>query len=479
MNSLSKTHVCLGATPGVPGAIKEPVVWSRIPATNPAMTDARLLRLQIRPASPAALSLVRSLAALVATWEARSRNRQRGPGGLEKLSAAVGSIVGGLLMNWGGSEARLSYRVRSKDDFDRGALVSYDNYCVAMDGLIALGLVGLVATGKRFSRDFGGGMVTPGGHAPRYRPVQSLLEAATEAGVVPATVGADWQPVPSRVPPRVSEPVIVKALKVYGQRDSLKLPAARLGNALGALQASVEAANAFAAEHDVRGCLPPRWSRHWFECPELYGRWHAAGHEGAYQSMRPGDRLGITIDGAAVVEVDVSAAHLTIMLGLLGKTVAAADPYAVISQIPRSVLKHWVLVTLGKGLPPKAWSAKDLHECPETADYPIAAVAHALTTAYPFLSAPAAAVLTQAGLDALSHLGAPQRLLTHRLMAIEATAISDAIVALRSKGVLALPIHDSLLVPLAARGATMAAMGAAFVRHAGIVPTLKIAPPTL
>jgi len=137
MNSLSQTHVCLGATPGVSGAIKEPVVWSRIPATNPAMTDARLLRLQIRPASPAALSLVRSLAALVATWEARSRNRQRGPGGLEKLSAAVGSIVGGLLMNWGGSEARLSYRVRSKDDFDRGALVSYDNYCVAMDGVHA------------------------------------------------------------------------------------------------------------------------------------------------------------------------------------------------------------------------------------------------------------------------------------------------------------------------------------------------------
>jgi hypothetical protein len=72
---------------------------------------------------------------------------------------------------------------------------------------------------------------------------------------------------------------------------------------------------------------------------------------------------------------------------------------------------------------------------------------------YSFMRRPAEAVAVVAGLDRLTHIGTPARLLTHRLMAIEAQALTGAIDYLRgSRGVLALPIHDSLLVPRSAVG---------------------------
>lgn len=100
-----------------------------------------------------------------------------------------------------------------------------------------------------------------------------------------------------------------------------------------------------------------------------------------------------------------------------------------------------------------------------------------MTTLYPFLADPAAAVLHPSGLGTMSHLGAPKRPLTLRLMAIEAAAMTDAMAALRRQGVLAMPVYDSLIVPQAAKGATLRAMKEAFVRHAGIAPSLKPNPP--
>lgn len=103
-----------GATTGVSGAIKERASWTGLTQSDPTIGDARLLKLQLRPASGAANALVSALTSQVERWEAPTRKRGRGANGRAKLRTAMGGVIGGLLGNWGGSAARYSYRVRSK-----------------------------------------------------------------------------------------------------------------------------------------------------------------------------------------------------------------------------------------------------------------------------------------------------------------------------------------------------------------------------
>jgi hypothetical protein len=70
--------------------------------------------------------------------------------------------------------------------------------------------------------------------------------------------------------------------------------------------------------------------------------------------MAPAERLGIRIGGEAVAEVDVAAAHLSIMRGLLRLPIPAGDPYEITGATRcRPAVKAWILATLGKGSPVK------------------------------------------------------------------------------------------------------------------------------
>jgi len=210
------------------------------------------------------------------------------------------------------------------------------------------------------------------------------------------------------------------------------------------LAQAVGEANAFAIEHHVRGCVPPRWYRPFVASWLLGGRWTALGRSGVYQRLPKVTRVDITIDGQPTAEVDVSAAHLSIMHGLLGLPLPEGDLYAI-PGLPRS--KEWVTATLGKGGPvAKKWPRGAVEDQPELAGFSAAEVGAAIMARYPWLSAPAEAVARPARLRELEHIAPVKRLLTHRLMAIEADALTGAMVFLRGRGVLALPIHDALLV---------------------------------
>ena len=95
---------------------------------------------------------------------------------------------------------------------------------------------------------------------------------------------------------------------------------------------------------------------------------------------------------------------------------------------------------------------------------------------YPFLRAPAQAVAHAAGLDKLAHLGPPERLLTHRLMSIEAAALTGAMSVLRSRGILALPMHDGLLVPVSGAGHVGSALDSAYSYFAKVRIRWKVTP---
>jgi hypothetical protein len=71
-----------------------------------------------------------------------------------------------------------------------------------------------------------------------------------------------------------------------------------------------------------------------------------------------------------------------------------------------------------------------------------------------------------------------QRLLTHRLIAVEADALTGAMQYLRAWNFLALPIHDSLIVPRSAVEHVTNGFTGAFGYFAKVVPrwTVELAP---
>jgi hypothetical protein len=68
------------------------------------------------------------------------------------------------------------------------------------------------------------------------------------------------------------------------------------------------------------------------------------------------------------------------------------------------------------------------------------------------------------------------RFFTHRLMAIEAAALTGAMMVLRSRGILALPMHDGLLVPVSGAGYVGGALDSAYSYFAKVRIRWKVTP---
>ena len=435
------------------------------------LISARGLPLTMRPLSPAALALVGAVVAIVTPYDAATRERQRRPAGRLALQKAVGAVAGGLLTDWGRVPPRLSCRSSFKTAFEAG-VVSSRQFFAAVEGLAAAGLVETQA-GVRWRNDFGGGMMAFDGRPRCYWPTADLLTLAVRHGLVPRTIGEDFRREVPTKPPRVTEAITVNSLKDRAG-GSQKLPVAALGSEAAALRASVEALNDYAAQHVVAGCLPPRFRRGFTEVAELGGRFYAVGYEAVFQGMSKASRAAITISGEAVVEVDVEASHLAILHGLLGLPLPDGDPYGI-PGLPRSVIKRFMLEAIGKGAVGRQWS-----RTLPTGDYPpFAQVAAAVVARYPWLADVGNRVAEAAGLDVLRNIASPKRLLVHRLMRLEADAIGLAIARLRSEDVLALPIHDSLIVPRGAGHMAVALVGLSFEAVEGIRPRTKVTPAPL
>jgi hypothetical protein len=392
---------------------------------------------------------VAEIAAAVAAHEqsAGTRGNARGQSGAARQRQAVGAIVGGLLRRWGRREPQAIYRSRKKDDFT-GGTVAARQYLSGCDALVALGLVGQsqsirYGTGIVWNE---GGPESFAGKAPRLWPTQALLDAAVRHGVMPTTLETDFDDTFPTKPPEVRRPVEMFTLKAPRRNEKALIPIRRGDADAARLIEKVNSYNAWIAEHDVGNCLPPRLKRSFTVSWLLHGRWYAVGNEGNYQRMSEARRLKLTVNAEPVVEVDVQASHLSIMHGLLGLQLPDGDPYEF-PDVPRSVAKAWITATLGKGTPVKKWAVKATKDNPELLRHDPKHVGQIVCTRYSFLRRPAEAAACSAGLVRLTHIARPAQLLTHRLMAIEAQALTGAMEYLRAWGVLALPMHDGLIIP--------------------------------
>lgn len=441
------------------------------PDWSPAdLANAAVLNLAAVPRSPAAVAMVEELTAAVAGLEAGTRGNRRRAAGLDKLRRAVGAVVGGLLRAWDGGTPRACFHRLEPAAFTGGP-VPHRQFTAAVEGLEALGHVRRAA-GVRYAFEWDDGPAFTG-KAARFRPAVPLLDLAARHGIAPGTAReAFGMDIPTTAP-AVPGPLLLRGLpaprrKGGGPRPERRTLPIRPDDATARrLTERVQDANARAARHDVRGCLPPRWRRVFVLDWTMGGRWTAVGGAGNYQALSRAERAAITIDGQPTAELDVSASHLTVMHGLLRLPMPAGDPYAV-PGVPRDVVKACIVATLGKGSPVTRWA--------ETAEvdparWPARDVGAAVLARYPFLSDPARVVAKMA------HLGPPRRLLAHRLMGLEAAAITAALDTLAAAGVLGLSMHDGLIVPAGAAEVARCALVDGFTAVVGAAPVVKVAGP--
>jgi hypothetical protein len=235
------------------------------------------------------------------------------------------------------------------------------------------------------------------------------------------------------------------------------------------MRGHVAALNEAASRADIRGCLAPAFRRIFRHNLWLGGRVYAVGANNI-QTMSEAERRTITISGEPVAEVDVHASQLTVFLALTGtRQLPMGDLYAV-GELPRDVVKAWIVQTFATGAPVTRWSDRASMEARAV---PAALVRKAVTAAYPAFEKPLRSIVPSdilQGLPSEEHDWAVGQYLTFR----ESEAISAAAWSVLAHcRVPALPIHDALIVPRSAEWWAREGLTRAFSLLLHVSPKIK------
>jgi hypothetical protein len=166
----------------------------------------------------------------------------------------------------------------------------------------------------------------------------------------------------------------------------------------------------------------------------LGGRLYAVGDD-SYQMLKKAKRLDIKINGEAVVELDINASFLRILHGLRGFALPTSDDIYAIDGIDRALVKAWVSCTFGHTKFHRAWPKTVVEELSKQG-----------TTAWKEHSYPSLKPKVLEHFPVLRDW--PEcGIRWSGLMYEEAEAMITTMESLRTQGVVALPVHDSLIVP--------------------------------
>jgi len=382
---------------------------------------------------------------------------------------ALGSILADLMERDPAVNGGWVYRELSSGSFT-GEKVGYKLFTPAFRGLRASGLIEVIDGQPRFAKSefTGNRWVALLGTATRFRATDSLREAFAAVGITHATWGEHFarvRPTQARKTPAVElRPAKVKRAGTKERRRNLPVPKDPTAQAI---VARVERINDFLAAQSIEPYGPVRLKRVFNDVDDPDFAWNIGGRLTApgrtsYQTAKKKDRASILINGEAVTEIDVRACHLTIMVGLghLSASVLDPDPYSV-EGLPRELVKAWFTMTLGYGKRHRQWSEKAasslLAEGIDVKDYPLRSVGDAILKTLPVLQGEGAT--TAVGWGELQFHESEML-----LQAMETLAFGH--------GVVGLPVHDSLIVPVEARGLAMEVMKDTFVDRLGVEPTL-------
>lgn len=175
------------------------------------------------------------------------------------------------------------------------------------------------------------------------------------------------------------------------------------------------------------------------------------------------ERSVILINEEPTIEVDISSSHIMIAHGTLGVPLPKRHDLYEIDGIPRVIVKQYVTALLGAGKVPERWASEHILEYDEndrrklSRDYPIKAVEAKALKAIPVLNAVLEARMTWA-----------------HLQFAESEIIINAVSGLiKGKGIMTLPVHDSLILPESKSKVVTSCLTESFYNNSGIYPRVS------
>jgi hypothetical protein len=443
--------------------------------TRPDLEHAPYRALDMTAVTPAAADITQQCLGRILQWEAEQGRRGRSAADTDKLKSCTAAFLGALL-----SVPRHAwFRTAMAKETFTGKLSKHGWRTVQavraaflglgwmeQQGACALVVDEVFDSGKKYAKER---------RQTRLKATAALYSLADQGGVrVNADDGeGDFASGP---PPRLRLLTSAGRAVNYGDDPRAAMHAAW-----------VERLNAFWSKHTITGTMTTtrrdgtvysgpivqRGFRRDFNCCDVpvseYG-WDLGGRiyslgEASYQQAHQTDRIKMKIDGHDVVELDVSAAQLS---ALLGPERPAGDLYqrGRLAQVPRAIVKTWVTLSIGDGSPLSRWHPGTRREWEEKHDIPAKVhkqwrakdVGELVSAEYPAFAA------------ALAQDGAR---LWAKLHYLESSAIVATLTDLMAQGIPALPVHDSIIAPAGFELKAILALNRHWAEVTGALPHLK------
>jgi hypothetical protein len=324
-----------------------------------------------------------------------------------------------------------------------------------VDALVALGLLekrkGYQAWGEPF-----GARVPVRLKATRFRATPRLLETCDQHDVKPEDFHQHFliplpeNPLQRRAASRRNE---------YGRKIAGKLMRFEPTIVTEALEGRLKQLNVFLDRFDLRGGIHRGYIRVFNNGDHPKFDWNMGGRlysygESNYQQMERADRLGMTINGEPVCEIDIRASYLTIFHALYREQFdATKDPYDIpgLGNDARDVVKMWITASFGNNAPITKWPKELVAKYREKTGKPLgkrysaSKVGEKVLQAFP--------LLTRLGevVDGKERGWA-------ELMYLESRAMFETMNELMREQIPSLAIHDSIIVPCSEHNTAFAAL---------------------
>ena len=431
----------------------EMMLPERVSDRRDARTFARSMLLAGGPKSPEAEALITTIINHVIV-PFRGRKVQVRPTMQRRYREALGPFLADLL------HARAAGRW-SKLRTARAELRKYPGTPTAFKGMRdAMGDQGLLEElpGFKYPPSEGDDSFAQPPSAPTsFRPTAQLLRMAEEHGVTVCNLTAHFNR--GKAPlPTACDMIEARAMKTgltpkaRRAEKARRVPIDPTDLKASALVAEMEDLNAFLmADGRIDGIVFAGLRRLYSNADQTGfawqwgGRFYSMPRGDPYESLSDGGKdpgagrrarkANLRIDGEEIEEVDLGAAHLTILHGLLGLPFAPDAGTYNLPDIAREDVKTWIMRALGTSSPNGGGKR-------------YARARRAALERFPVLRG-----LAGHGVS------------THDLQWHEAEIMMMAMQDLKAQGVAFLPVHDALCVPRSKRDIAAAALKDAFARH--------------
>lgn len=396
--------------------------------------DAKFISLSMIPVTEVANQFCQLVADKLVSQESRKRARKAKD--QATFEYAIKLIMGDLLLARKADNAGWVYRsVRKKNFHD--SKIKGDTFNAIMKGLDALKYVQTIKGANRTnyfatetSHKFNPGLAT------RFRATDNLFDLWKGTGLEVSVLGKHFKTKPSLREIRVkSTSSRFQSQKIKGQNLKFKQTDITL-----AIKSRLFEINRYLIGQNFDGMEFYGLRRVFNEGDSPSFNWNLGGRlygigEDNYQRMKKDQRLALKINGEAVVELDINASYLRILHGLLGFSLPKTKDIYAVEGVSRAIVKAWISSTLGHTDFHRAWPSRSIQE------FKKADIVRSKKFTYPVVKSmvlphfPVLKDWPDCGIR-WSHL-----------MYEEAEAMMSTMESLRSMGVVALPVHDSLIVP--------------------------------